>query len=183
MVWNAIKCYLSVEPLLLASDKCLNLSFNIGRSIYLKGRGLGDNTGKNSIRNRNQRIWLCIWRSTLKFLINSLFVIFQPKLLKWVFEFSYVGNDRRPSQKSGMRRENRNTPATIPGDRECLRFPVFLSRESLGRRVGQQWNPRSSGIWSVITAKFNTWYFAFQTCSSVIQFWYFTIPTVKPAVL
>ena len=50
-----------------------------------------------------------------------------------------VGNDRRPSQKSGTRRENRNTPdfsdlsATIPDDRGCLRIPVFISRESLGR--------------------------------------------------
>ena len=29
------------------------------------------------------------------------------------FEFSFVGNDHRPSQKSGTRRENRNTPLQI----------------------------------------------------------------------
>ena len=51
----------------------------------------------------------------------------------------YVGNDRRPSQKSGTCRENRNAAdfpnlfATIPDDGGCLRFPVFISRESLGR--------------------------------------------------
>ena len=29
---------------------------------------------------------------------------------RYIFEFSLVGNDRRPSQKSGKRRENRNAP-------------------------------------------------------------------------
>ena len=32
---------------------------------------------------------------------------------RYKFEFSFVGNDRRPSQKSGTRRENRNAPAPI----------------------------------------------------------------------
>ena len=42
-------------------------------------------------------------------------------------------------RRTGTRRENRNTPdfpdlsATIPDDRGCLRFPVFIGRESLGR--------------------------------------------------
>ena len=55
------------------------------------------------------------------------------------FEFSFVGNDRRPSQKSGTRRENRNAPDApdlspfIPDDRGYLRFSVFISRENLGR--------------------------------------------------
>ena len=49
-----------------------------------------------------------------------------------------VGNDQRPSQKSGTPRENRHTPdfpdlsVTIPDDRGCLRFPDFIMRESLG---------------------------------------------------
>ena len=47
---------------------------------------------------------------------------------RYKFEFSFVGNDRRPSQKSGTRRENRNAPdspdlsPTIPDDRGYLRF-------------------------------------------------------------
>ena len=62
-----------------------------------------------------------------------------PLSRQFKFEFSHVANDRRPSQKSGKRRENRNTPdfpdlsATIRDDRGYLRFPVFISRESLGR--------------------------------------------------
>ena len=57
---------------------------------------------------------------------------------QYKFEFSYFSNDRRPSQKSGTR-ENRlaldypDLSATIPDDRGRLRFPVFISRESLGR--------------------------------------------------
>ena len=50
-----MKCYLSFETLLLASDKCLDLYLSIGRSIYLKEGGFWDNGGKNSIRARNQR--------------------------------------------------------------------------------------------------------------------------------
>ena len=54
-------------------------------------------------------------------------------------EFSFVGNDRRPLQKSGSRRENRNAPdspdssQTIPDDRGYLRLQVFISRQTLGR--------------------------------------------------
>ena len=47
---------------------------------------------------------------------------------------------RRPSQKSGTHRENRNAPdspdlcPTIPDDRRrYLRFRVFISRQNLGR--------------------------------------------------
>ena len=58
---------------------------------------------------------------------------------QYKFEFLYVGNDRRPSQKSGTRRENRNGPDSpdlcplIPDDRGYLRFRVFISRKNLGR--------------------------------------------------
>ena len=56
---------------------------------------------------------------------------------RYEFEFSFVGNDRRPSQKSGTRRENRNAPdspdlsPSIPDDRGYLRFRVFISRQNL----------------------------------------------------
>ena len=55
------------------------------------------------------------------------------------FEFSFVGNDCRPSQKSGTRRENRNAPdspdlsPSIPDDRGYLRFRVFICRQNLGQ--------------------------------------------------
>ena len=58
---------------------------------------------------------------------------------RYKFEFSFVGNDRRPSQKSGTRRENRNAPDSpdlspfIPDDRGYIRFRVFISRQNLGR--------------------------------------------------
>ena len=58
---------------------------------------------------------------------------------RYKFEFSFLGNDRRPSQKSGTRRENRNAPdspdlsPSISGDRGYLRFRVFISRQNLGR--------------------------------------------------
>ena len=58
---------------------------------------------------------------------------------RYKFEFSFVGNDRRPSQKSGTRRENRNAPdspdlsLSIPDDRGYLRFRVFISRQNLGQ--------------------------------------------------
>ena len=48
------------------------------------------------------------------------------------FEFSFVGNDRQPSQKSGMRRGKDLFP-TIPDDRRYLRFRVFVSGQNLGR--------------------------------------------------
>ena len=58
---------------------------------------------------------------------------------QYKFEFSFVGNDRRASQKSGTRWENRNAPDSpdlslfIPDDRGYLRFRVFISRQNLGR--------------------------------------------------
>ena len=58
---------------------------------------------------------------------------------RYKFEFSFVGKDRRPSQKCGTRRENRNTPdsqdlsLSIPDDRGYLRFRIFISRQNLGQ--------------------------------------------------
>ena len=58
---------------------------------------------------------------------------------QYKFEFSFVGNDRRPSRKSGTRREKRKAPDSpdlssfIPDDRGYLRFRVFISRQNLGR--------------------------------------------------
>ena len=58
---------------------------------------------------------------------------------RYKFEFSFLGNDRRPSQKSGTRRENRNAPdspdlsLSIPDDRGYLRFRVFISRQNRGQ--------------------------------------------------
>ena len=55
------------------------------------------------------------------------------------FEFSFVENDRPPSQKSGMHLENRNTPDSpdlslfTPDDRGYLLFRVFISRQNLGQ--------------------------------------------------
>ena len=40
---------------------------------------------------------------------------------RYKFGFPFVGNGRRPSQKFGTRRENRNAPDS-PGDRGYLRF-------------------------------------------------------------
>ena len=48
------------------------------------------------------------------------------------FGFSFVGNDRQPSQKSGMRRGKDLFP-TILDDRRHLRFRVFVSGQNLGR--------------------------------------------------
>ena len=50
-----MNCYLSVETLLIASDKCLDLYLSIGRSIYWEEKGFSDNRGKTSMRTRNQR--------------------------------------------------------------------------------------------------------------------------------
>ena len=67
------------------------------------------------------------------------------------FEFSFFGNDRRPSQKSGTHWENRNAPdspdlsPSILDDRGCLRFRVFISRQNLGQS-GNSKIPWSSGI-------------------------------------
>ena len=58
---------------------------------------------------------------------------------RYKFEFSFVGNDRRPSQKSGTSRENRNAPdspdlsPSIRDNRGYLRFRVFISRQNLGQ--------------------------------------------------
>ena len=58
---------------------------------------------------------------------------------RYKFEFLFVGNDHRQSQKSGTRRENRNAPNSpdlspfIPDNRGYLRFRVFISRQNLGR--------------------------------------------------
>ena len=59
----------------------------------------------------------------------------------WLYkcEFSFVRNDRRPSQKSGTRWENINAPdspdliPSIPDARRYLRFLVFISRQNLGQ--------------------------------------------------
>ena len=61
----------------------------------------------------------------------------RPRMYKC--EFSFVRNDRRPSQKSGTRRENINAPdspdltPSIPDARGYLRFLVFISRQNLGQ--------------------------------------------------
>ena len=53
--------------------------------------------------------------------------IHRQRLQRYKFEFSFVGNDRRPSQKSGTRWESRNTPdspdlsPSILDDRAYLR--------------------------------------------------------------
>ena len=63
--------------------------------------------------------------------------IHRPCPRRYKFEFSFVGNDRRPSQKSGTRRENRNAPdspdlsPSIPDDRGYLRFRVFIIRQNM----------------------------------------------------
>ena len=55
------------------------------------------------------------------------------------FEFSFIGNDRRPSQKPGTRRENRNPSdspdlsPSIPDDRGYLQLRVFISWQNLGQ--------------------------------------------------
>ena len=58
---------------------------------------------------------------------------------RYKFDFSSVGNDRRPSQKSGTRWENSNFPdspdlsSSIPDDQGYPRFRVFISRQNLGQ--------------------------------------------------
>ena len=57
---------------------------------------------------------------------------------QYKFEFSFVGDDRRSLQKSGMCQENRNAPNSpdssplIPDNRGYLRFGVFISWQNLG---------------------------------------------------
>ena len=56
---------------------------------------------------------------------------------RYKFEFSFVGNDRRPSHKTGTRRENKKAPdspdlsPSILNDLGYLRFRVFFSRQNL----------------------------------------------------
>ena len=70
---------------------------------------------------------------------------------RYKFEFSFVGNDRRPSQKSGTCRGNRNAPdspdlsPSISDDRGYLRFPVFISRQNL-RQSGKSKIPDRPGF-------------------------------------
>ena len=51
---------------------------------------------------------------------------------RYKFQFSFVGNGRLPTKKSGTRRENRNAPdspelsPSIPDDWGYLRFRVFI---------------------------------------------------------
>ena len=64
------------------------------------------------------------------------------------FEFSFVGNDCRPSQKSGTRRENRNAPdspdlsSSIPDDRGYL-----LSRVLVGKIWDSRETVKSPIVW------------------------------------
>ena len=56
---------------------------------------------------------------------------------RYKFEFSFVGNDRRPSHKTGTRRENKKAPdspdlsPSILNDLGYLRFRVIISRQNL----------------------------------------------------
>ena len=59
---------------------------------------------------------LAIYNNKTKGLVISENHRRRPRWYK--FEFSFVGNDRQPSQKSGMRREKDLFP-TIPDDRRC----------------------------------------------------------------
>ena len=68
---------------------------------------------------------------------------------KHKFEFSFDVNDRRPSQKSGTRRENRNAPdspdlsPSIPDDQGYVRFRVFINRQNLeSRESGRSGNSK-----------------------------------------
>ena len=60
-----MNCYLSVETLLIASDKCPDLYLSIGRSIYWEEKGFSDNRGKTSMRTKET--WLCIRKHTMLF--------------------------------------------------------------------------------------------------------------------
>ena len=48
-------------------------------------------------------------------------------------EFSFVQHDRRPSRKSGTRRDSPYLSPSIPDYRGYLRFRVFISRHNLGQ--------------------------------------------------
>ena len=73
------------------------------------------------------------------------------------FEFSFIRNDRRPSQKPGTRRENRNPSdspdlsPSIPDDRGYLRFRVSL--------VGKIWDNRETVKWPIVWDFPDVWAF------------------------
>ena len=58
---------------------------------------------------------------------------------RYKFEFSFVGNSRLPTQKSGTRRENRNAPnspelsPSIPDDWGYLRFRLLAKSGTVGK--------------------------------------------------
>ena len=71
--------------------------------------------------------------------------IHRRRLRRYKFQFSFVGNDRRPSQKSGTCRENRNAldspdlSPSILNDQGYMRFRVFS-----GQNLGQSGNSEIS---------------------------------------
>ena len=50
-----MNCYLSVETLLIVSDKCPDLYLSIGRSICWEEKDFSDNRVKTLIGTHNQR--------------------------------------------------------------------------------------------------------------------------------
>ena len=70
--------------------------------------------------------------------------IHRRRLRRYKFQFSFVGNDRRPSQKSGTCRENRNAldspdlSPSILNDQGYIRFRVFS-----GQNLGQSGNSKT----------------------------------------
>ena len=81
------------------------------------------------------------FRQNVRGLVKS--EIHRRRLRQYKFQFSFVGNDRRPSQKSGTCRENRNAldppdlSPSILNDREYMRFRVFS-----GQNLGQSGNSK-----------------------------------------
>ena len=77
--------------------------------------------------------------------------IYRRRPRRYKCEFSFVGNDRRPSLKYETRRENRNAPdspdlsPTTPDDRGYVRFRVFISRQNL-RQSGNSQIPDRLGF-------------------------------------
>ena len=71
------------------------------------------------------------WSKAIKRIGNELKLT--PTSRQYKFEFSYVGNDCRPLQKSGMGRENKNTPnlsATIPEVSLAAVLSLIMQRSS-----------------------------------------------------
>ena len=62
-----MNCYLSVETLLIASDKCPDLYLSIGRSIYWEEKGFSDSRGKHRCGLVTKETWLCIRKHTMLF--------------------------------------------------------------------------------------------------------------------